>query len=67
MGQNGSAEHSFIQLVFVEHSLSAMHSAGYQDAAVNKRDKNSVPLGSKLYNFFEVVRALEQKNAREER
>lgn len=67
MGHNGSAEYSFIQLVFIEHSLSAMHSAGYQDAAVDKRGKNSVPLGSKLYNFFEVVRALEQKNAREER
>lgn len=67
MGQNGSVERSFIQLVFVEHSLSDMHSAGYQDAAGKKRDKNSLPLGSKLCNFLEVVRGLKQKNAREER
>lgn len=65
MGQNGSVERSFIQLMFVEPSLSAMHSAGYQDAAGNK-EINSLPLGSKLYNFLEVVRALEQKNVREE-
>lgn len=40
---------------------------GTRDAAVNKRDKNSLSLGSKLYNLLEVVRAMEKNNTREER